>query len=87
MTVALFAAIGCWVAAMLFLFWRDYLQWQRVYGLLEAAYQERRDLLDRLMARDFVQFKQADLIEQHISRPEPRQDVTPEDFDLSDVGA
>jgi hypothetical protein len=81
------AFIACWFVTLVFLFIRDRSHWERVYVLIEQSRADRERLLDRIMARDFAQYKQADLIEQHILRPEPRPDVEPEDFDISDVGA
>lgn len=87
--VVLWTAVGCWVAAVLFTFWRDTVQWKRLYELMAESRTDRQELLDRLMARDFVQFKQAELVERHVdnvAKTEGSAELRPEDLDLSDVG-
>lgn len=88
MLYALVAAIICWGVTLAFLFVQNNAHWLRVYKLIGAAREERDDLLDRLMARDFVQLKQVTALEKQIEKLEPSRDELEElvDFDLSDVG-
>lgn len=85
--VIMFITAACWIATLFFLFWRDHLQWKRIYDLLQESRADRKELIDRLMARDFAQYKQAELIAQHLAQQPQDVEVEPDDFDLSDVGA
>lgn len=88
MLYALVAAIVCWGVTLTFLFIQNNAHWSRVYKLIGEAGDERDRLLDRLMARDFVQLKQVTALEKQIEKMEPSRDEIDElvDFDLSDVG-
>jgi thiosulfate reductase cytochrome b subunit len=70
-----------WVAGFGAYIWRDHRQWDRVYGLVAEWDVERRDLLNRLMARDFVQYAQyeaaqkyGDVLKQAMQEGRPPED-------------
>lgn len=86
MTVALYAVIFCWLATMVFLFIHDRAHWNRVKVLMDKSKAERDSLLDRLMARDFSEFKQADALEKQIIQPNKAAGSEEGEYDLSDVG-
>ncbi len=54
-----------WLVGFAAYIWRDHAQWKRVYEMLARGDKERRDLLNRLMARDFAQFVQAEATEKY----------------------
>jgi len=52
----------CWFLAQVFLLYETRQHWKRVTELLEYERSERSNLLDRLMARDFGQYKTAEAL-------------------------
>jgi len=79
MTEALAAAVVCWFAAMVFLLYETRQHWKRVVELLDYERKERAQLLDRLMARDFGQYKTAEALEtitrEELDRAEELQEL------------
>lgn len=70
---------------MFFLFIHDRTHWNRTKVLMKQFQEERDSLLDRLMSRDFAQYKQAEVIEKqmlHQAASQPEED----EYNLSDVG-
>jgi len=85
-TAAMYAVIFCWLVTMAFLFLHDRAHWNRVKVLILEFKEERDSLLDRLMARDFTEFKQADVIEKQLKQPQQGEVRSEEEFGISDVG-
>lgn len=54
-----------WLIGFAAYMWRDHAQWRRLYGLLEEHARDRRDLLNRVMARDYAQFVQAEAAQKY----------------------
>jgi hypothetical protein len=72
----------CWLvtfSSLLIMIWQH---WSVVETLLESERFERAQLLDRLMAKDFSQYKTADALSE-ITRRELEQES---DIDFNDVG-
>lgn len=75
------------VVAMLglFLCYREWYHSVELAKLEDRYFKERRELLDRIMAKDFAQYKQAEVMvktaEQNINT-QPKEDY----FDYSEVG-
>ena len=73
------------VAVVLFLLYREWFHSTHVKWLLVEWQNERRELMDRIMARDFAQYKQATVIER--MAPKIMEGVEPPDLGLEDAGS
>jgi hypothetical protein len=71
------------VALVAFLCYREWYHSRELAKLEDRYFGERQRLLDRLMARDFTQYKQAEVLEKFpLKAPEPEE----EDYDYNAVG-
>lgn len=70
------------VALVAFLCYREWYHSTEIQRLEDRYFKERQMLLDRLMARDFTQYKQAEAAEK-LPLQMPQQE---EDFDYSALG-
>jgi hypothetical protein len=82
---ALTAVVFCWLMTSVFLLYETRQHWKRVNELLEHERLERAQLLDRLMARDFAQFKTAESLVE-VTREELNRADELAGIGLEDVG-
>lgn len=68
MTLVLIVAVLAWVASTVFIFWLNNNHWVRIYALLDRYDSERQVLLDRIMSRDFAQYKQAEVYQSMVEK-------------------
>ncbi len=66
-----------------FLCWREHYHSRELEKLEDRYFEERRQLIDRLMARDFTQYKQAEMAEKLSTRPANEEESY---YNISDVG-
>ncbi len=72
------------VALVAFLCYREWYHSKEIEKLEDRYFKERQMLLDRLMARDFNQYKQMELLEK--APPQPTPEAEPEYYDFNQVG-
>ncbi len=53
----------CWLATLAFFFWAEHRQWRRYKELTEHHRDERSELLDRIMSRNWAEYKSAENLE------------------------
>ncbi|BCV23293.1 hypothetical protein [Gelria sp. Kuro-4] len=71
------------MALVAFLCYREWYHSKELEKLEDRYFKERQTLLDRLMARDFTQYKQAEFAERiPVQLPEMPEDT----YDFSEVG-
>lgn len=70
------------IALVAFLCYREWYHSTEIQKLEDRYFEERQMLLDRLMARDFTQYKQAEVLDK-MPLQTPQQE---EDFDYSALG-
>lgn len=75
----------CWLATMGFLFYENHCHWKREYDLIETERKERKELINRLMARDFSEFVQSEVAEKTVITPQ-KETLEYGGYDLSDIG-
>lgn len=68
MTLVLIVAVLAWATSVAFIFWLNNSHWMRIYALLDRYDGERQMLLDRIMSRDFQQYKQAEVYQQMVEK-------------------
>lgn len=72
-------------------YWQLNLHFARMYELLDKHAHERQEMLDRIMARDFAQYKQAEILTKQMgsvaAQAVASSPIEENDFeDLSSVG-
>lgn len=86
---------GCVAILVLFLVYREWYHTKHIEMLEERYFVERQMLLDRLMAKDFAQYKRAELADSVVDKVHHgdtsythgvANDPRAGDFDISEVG-
>lgn len=75
----------CWLATLAFLLFAEHRQWARYKELTEFHRTERSELLDRLMARNYGEYKSADAL-QEITKRELDLTRLPDMADMEEIG-
>ncbi len=88
MIVLFIVSVIC-VLGIAYLFcWQLNKHFIRLYDLMDKHANERQEMLDRIMARNFAQYKQAEILTKQMGSVAAQAMVTPptEEDDISDVG-
>lgn len=90
MTSAVITLAVTLAGVVAFLVYREWYHAAHVERLEKRYFDERQMLLDRVMARDFVEYKQGEVAKQitavQMQQQQPRREYGEEEFDWSRLG-